>query len=277
MTGHVHEVYILLGNPVGHSLSPAMHRAAHREMKARAVYVPFCVSDLAGAVQGIRALGIRGASITIPFKTEVLPLLDTMDEDARAMGAVNTVLNAGGVLSGTNTDWIGVSLSLQARFAVAGKTFAVLGAGGAARAAVFAILKAGGTPLVVYRTQERAARLAARFGCSLIPFREFGKVGADCLINATPVGMAPSIEESPAGRGDLSRFRWVMDTIYNPLETRLLRDARQAGCETISGLDMFVHQGAEQIRFWMNREPPRAVMRRAVTEILNGGVSDETR
>ncbi len=277
MTGQAQAVYALLGNPVAHSLSPAMHNAAYGEMNARAVYVPFCVSDLAGAVRGIRALGIRGASITIPFKTEVIPLLDRTDEDARAMGAVNTVLNADGVLSGTNTDWIGLSLSLQAHFAMAGKTFAVLGAGGAARAAIFGILKGGGNPLVVYRTKERAARLAAQFGCSIVSFREFAKVNADCLINATPVGMFPSAGESPVGREHLCRFRWVMDTIYNPLETRLLRDARQAGCKTISGLDMFIHQGAEQIKFWMNREPPRAAMRHAITDMLNSGISDETR
>ena len=262
------QIFALFGNPVAHSLSPLMHNAAYREMDIRAAYVPFCVNDLAGAVRGIRALGIRGASITIPFKTDIMAMLDHVDDTARTIGAVNTVLNRDGVLYGTNTDWIGLSLVLKAHFAIAGKTFSVLGAGGAARAAVYAVVKGGGTPIVVYRSEERAANLAAQFGCRMVPLREIETIEADCLINTTPVGMFPSCDDSPIECGPLSRFRWVMDTIYNPMETRLLRDARQARCKVISGLDMFVHQGAEQIKLWLNREPPRGVMRQVVTEAL---------
>lgn len=262
------DVYALFGNPVGHSLSPAMHNAAYREMGVRSLYVPFCVKDLTDAVKGLKALGIKGASITIPFKTAIIPLLDEVEPLARDIGAVNTVADRGGRLIGINTDWIGISLSLKAYFAVFGKTFAVLGAGGAARAAVAAVEKGGGRAVVLSRNEQKGAELSDRFGCRSVPLEKIDEVRADCLINTTPVGMFPLIDESPLSAGSLARFRWVMDTIYNPLETKLMREARLAGCKVISGLDMFIHQGAEQIKFWMDREPPRKLMRDTVIQIL---------
>ena len=132
---------------------------------------------------------------------------------------------------------------MQAHFVIAGKTIAILGAGGAARAAVYAVIKEGGHPIIVYRSAGRAEKLAAEFRCGAIPISGFDEVEADCLINATPIGMFPRCEESPLAGKTLGRFRWVMDTIYNPLNTRLLAEARKAGCATIPGLDMFVHQG----------------------------------
>jgi shikimate dehydrogenase len=273
MESSIQDIYAIFGRPIGHSLSPLMHNAAYREMGIRACYIPFEVSDLPDAVKGMKALGIKGASITIPFKTDIISLLDAVDENARAMGAVNTVINRNGYLSGTNTDWIGLSLALKAHYMITGKTFAILGSGGAARAAVFAVLQGGGKPVIVFRTEERAKHLAESFNCRMIPFEKLGELEADCLINVTPVGMYPEIGDSPVNENILSRFRWVMDTIYNPLETKLLVDARKAGCKTISGLDMFVHQGAEQIKFWTNLEPPRSLMRRVVAENLKQDVN----
>jgi len=262
------EIYALFGNPVGHSLSPMMHNAAYRGMKLQALYVPFCVNDLADAVRGMKALGIHGASITIPFKTAIMPFLNTVDDDARIIGAVNTVANRDGVLEGINTDWIGLTHAIQSQFDIAGRTFTILGAGGAARAVVFAIIKGGGIPIVVYRSEGKAKALAIQFQCATVPFSEFHNLTGDCLINATPVGMSPHIDESPVSSRNLARYSWVMDLIYNPLETRLLRDARQAGCNTISGLDMFIYQGAEQIKFWTGIEPPLNTMRNAVRKHL---------
>ncbi len=261
-------VFALFGNPVGHSLSPAMHNAAYRKMGLDAIYLPFCISALREAVKGMKALGIEGASVTIPFKTEIIPLLDRVDKDSRAIGAVNTVVRRGGKLIGGNTDWIGLSRALRERIEIKGKTFAVLGAGGAARAAVHAVLSEGGIPVVVYRSKKRGLEVAGQFGCRSVPFAKIGEIEADCLLNATPVGMVPDIEKTPVDRSLLPRFRWVAETIYNPLETRLLREARAAGCKIVPGLDMFIYQGAEQIRIWTGENPPLQLMRRTVEKIL---------
>lgn len=263
------EIFALFGNPVGHSLSPLMHNATFKKMKIDAHYVPFCVKHLEDAVRGIRGMDIRGVSITIPFKTAVMSYLDEVDESSLRIGAVNTLLNDDkGRLKGYNTDWIGLIRDLKESLEIGGKTFAILGAGGAARAAVFGILKEGGIPVIVNRTIEKGQEMAHEFGCPFYPFSEIEKIEADCLINTTPVGMAPDREKSPVGRGSLVNFRWVMDIIYNPLKTRLLKDAVEAGCNALSGVGMFVHQGAEQIRIWMGVEPPRAFMKGIVLEKL---------
>jgi len=264
----VTRVFGLLGNPVGHSLSPLMHNAAYREMQLDAVYVPFCVNDLEGAVRRIRALDIRGVSVTIPFKTAVLPLLDDVEESARTIGAVNTIVNDCGHLTGFNTDWTGLVRSLEELTDLRGKTFAVLGAGGTARAAVFGIRERGGIPLVVNRSEERGRRLALEFGCRFFCLDEIEKVEADFLINTTPVGMAPREEAMPVDRRNIGRFRWVVDVIYRPWRTRLLEEAEKAGAETMNGAEMLVYQGAEQIRLWTGQEPPAALMRRVVRELL---------
>jgi shikimate dehydrogenase len=263
------EIFALFGNPVRHSLSPLMHNATFKRMKIDAHYVPFCVENLEDAVREIRGLPIRGVSITIPLKTAVMDYLDGVDESSLRIGAVNTILNDNnGRLKGYNTDWIGLIRDLEESLEVRGKTFAILGAGGAARAAVFGLLKRGGTPIIVNRTIERGQEMAHEFGCPFSPLSEIEKIKADCLINTTPVGMAPDTEKSPVGRESLVNFRWVMDIIYNPLETKLLRDAKEAGCIALTGVGMFVHQGAEQIKIWTGREPPRAFMKGIVLERL---------
>jgi len=263
------EIFALFGNPVGHSLSPLMHNATYKKMKIHARYVPFCVQNLEDAVRGIRGLDIRGVSVTIPFKTTVMSYLDEVDESSLRIGAVNTVLNDDeGRLKGYNTDWMGLIRDLKESLEIGGKTFAILGAGGAARAAVFGILKEGGIPVIVNRTIEKGQEMAREFRCPFYPLSEIGKIEADCLINTTPVGMAPDGEKSPVGRESLVNFRWVMDIIYNPLRTRLLKDALEVGCNALSGVGMFIHQGAEQIKIWMGVEPPRAFMKGIVLENL---------
>lgn len=262
------ELYGIFGNPVGHSLSPLMHNAAFRSLRVDAVYLPFHIEDLEGALRGVRALGIRGVSVTIPFKTSVLACLDEVEESARAIGAVNTIANDGGTLRGYNTDWMGLIRSLGEAGGIRGRTFAILGAGGAARAAVYGILQEGGTPVVLNRTAPKAEALAREFGCAFLPAADAGTMEADVLINTTPVGMWPDVEGTPLPGEALARFRCVMDVVYNPLRTRLLREAAAAGCEAVNGLGMFVHQGAEQIRIWTGREPPVALMRQVVQRQL---------
>ena len=267
------EIYTLFGNPVAQSLSPLMHTAAFAAMGRAGRYRACRVNDAAEIVRRIRTLGIRGASVTIPFKAAVMPLLDEVEASARAIGAVNTIVNRNGRLAGYNTDQLGLARELEEWIGIRGKNFVVLGAGGAAQAALFTLLKAGGIRIVVNRTREKAEALAAAFGCRWDPISEIGRLKADCLINTTPVGMFPETDRSPIPVGKIARFGHVMDMIYNPIKTRLLREAEAAGCSVRCGVGMFVHQGAEQTHLWTGMEPPRARMRQVVLERLrkNGG------
>ncbi len=190
------QIFGLFGNPVKQSLSPLMHDAALAEMKVGGKYVPFCIRDLASAISGIRGMGIRGVSVTIPYKVTIMAHLDEVDGDAIEIGAVNTVVNNKGRLKGFNTDWIGLVQSLKEVVDIKGKVFAVLGAGGTARAAVFGIYREGGIPVIVNRNVGRGEHLARELGCSFYPLKDIDKVRADCLINTTPVGMMPDIDVS---------------------------------------------------------------------------------
>ena len=261
-------IFSLFGNPVGHSLSPLMHQVAYGEMKINAVYVPFCVNNLGDAVRGIRGMGISGVSVTIPFKAEVLKHLDELEESSDRIGAVNTIVNEGGRLRGYNTDWMGFVRDLKEFMPIRGNTFGILGAGGAARAILFGILSEGGKPVVLNRTTAKGEVLAKEFGCSFFPLSEIDALKAECLVNTTSVGMAPQMAASPLEAKVLGKFPYIVDIIYNPWETTLLKEARKAGCRTRSGLGMFVHQGAEQIRLWTSMEPPVESMKRVVRKKL---------
>jgi shikimate dehydrogenase len=226
------------------------------------------VSDLAQAMAGIRGMNIRGASVTIPFKTAVMQYLDEIDEDAVALGAVNTIVNDRGRLAGYNTDWQGLMQALKSKMSLAGKTIVIIGAGGTARAAAYGIKKEGGWPIIVNRTREKGEALAARLDCPFYPLADIGKIKAHVLINTTSVGMYPQIDQSPVAPATLANYQVVVDVIYNPLKTKLLRDAEAKGCKIISGLEMFVHQGARQLKLWTGREASLALMRKIVRERL---------
>jgi shikimate dehydrogenase len=269
-------IFGLFGNPVGHSLSPLMHNAAYREMKINALYVPFCVRNLEDAVKGIGAMNIGGVSVTIPFKSAVVKYLDEVDECVLRIGAVNTIVNIQGRLKGYNTDWSGFVRDLKEFVPVKGRTLAVLGAGGAARGVIFGILSEGGNIVVLNRTIRKGQELADEFGCSFSPLSKIAKLHADCLINTTPMGMFPNIDAAPLEPADLKRFNHVVDIVYNPLQTKLLKNAEAAGCRTRSGIGMFVHQAAEQIRLWTGMEPPIDSMKRVVLERLDGYERNQT-
>ncbi len=267
MTGQ-QELFALFGNPVGQSLSPLMHNTAYGVMGLPARYEAFQVRNPEEIIRLFHEKNIRGASVTIPFKTTLMAILDEVDEDARVIGAVNTIRNRNGSLKGFNTDWLGLTRSLAERLEIRGKRFAVLGSGGAARAAVFGIARKGGIPVIFCRNPEAGKALSRDLGCLALPLSRLDTVTAHCLINATPVGMAPGGGETPVDANVLERFKWVMDMIYNPLRTKLLEDAEAAGCGVIDGLSMFVHQGAEQIRIWTEMRPPVDVMAGPVREEL---------
>ncbi len=260
--------YVLLGNPVAQSLSPAMHNAALKEMGIDGRYNAFCVADLEDAIHGIKGMDISGASVTIPYKVSVMEYLDEIHEDAQKIGAVNTIVNNNGRLTGYNTDWFGLMLAIRQLMSVKGQTFVILGAGGTARAAVYGIIKEGGLPIIVNRTIKKGKVLADEFNCPCYSLADLGKIKADCLINTTPVGMYPHTDQTPVEAKMLTGYKYVIDVIYNPLKTRLLCDAEGQGCRIISGLDMFVHQGAEQLKLWTGIEPSRALMKKVVIERL---------
>ena len=260
--------FALFGDPIGHSLSPAMHRAAYASMGFTASYEAYRVADAGEIIPRMRSLGLDGASVTIPHKEGIAAHLDEVTADARMIGAVNTVVRQGDRFVGDNTDWLGLVQDLQEHVPIRGSTFAVLGAGGMARAAVFALLRQGGMPVIFNRTPERGAALVRDFHCPVRPLTALTDFLADVLINTTPVGMHPHTEQSPVAPESLPNFRFVIDAVYNPRETKLLREAAAAGCTPISGVGLFVRQGAEQIRIWTGREAPAAVMRQVVLAAL---------
>jgi shikimate dehydrogenase len=260
--------FILLGNPVRQSLSPLMHNAALKNMGIEGNYNAFCVNDLAYAMQGIKGMNIRGASVTIPFKVEVMEYMDDIDDDALKIGAINTIINNNGRLRGCNTDWLGLILTLKKAMPVKNKTFVIIGAGGTARAAAYGIMKEGGFPIIVNRTLEKGKFFTEKLNCPFYSLSEVGRIKADCLINTTSVGMYPHQDKSPVKIPALAGFKYVMDVIYNPLTTKLLADAEKRGCHIFSGLDMFVNQGAEQFRLWTGKEPPHSLMKKVILERL---------
>jgi shikimate dehydrogenase len=263
-------LYCVIGDPAGHSKSPAMHNAAFAKTGVNAVYCAFRVTDAGAAMAAVRALGIAGVSVTVPHKVAVMACLDEVDEAARAIGAVNTVKNENGRLLGKNTDAEGAVRALEEAGPLAGKTVAVLGAGGAARAVVFGALGRGARVVVVNRTREKGRALAREAGADFLPLSRARELIADVVVNTTTVGMAPSAGVSPAPPEIFRPGMAAMDIVYNPLRTRFLEDARQKGCSVVDGLAMFVYQGASQFEWWTGLPAPADEMRRAVEGALGG-------
>ena len=261
-------LYGVLGNPVGHSLSPVMHNAAFVQTGYNGVYTAFPVTDLSNAIAGIRALNIHGCSVTIPHKVAVMELLDAIDPLARRIGAVNTVVNEDGRLIGFNSDSPGAMAALLEKTPVAHRRVAVIGAGGAARALAHGIREHGGRLSIINRSVENGERLAKEVDCDFCPLADFSGVGYDILVNTTSLGMAPEIDRMPVGHACLRPGMTVMDIVYNPLETKLLRTAREAGCTVVDGVAMFVHQGACQFERWTGLKAPVQLMKRTVMEAL---------
>jgi shikimate dehydrogenase len=255
----------ILLHPAGHTRSPAMHNAAFSALGVDARYLAFDVAPerLADAISGARALRIRQLAVSIPHKEAVLPLLDAVDETARRIGAVNTVTLRGERLEGANTDWLGAVRALEAAGgALGGKRAVVLGAGGTARAATFGLLARGAHVTVLNRTPARAEALAQELGAAAGGALDaLAGLAFDVLIQTTSVGLRA--DASPVPAQALRPGALVLDAVYDPLETRLLRDARARGCTPVSGRTMLVEQAAEQIRLWTGLDPPVEVMARA--------------
>jgi shikimate dehydrogenase len=264
-------VYAVFGDPVSHSLSPVMHNTAFKSASFLGVFLAFHVKKIKSAIAAVRSLGIKGASITIPHKIKVMKYLDDIDPAARKIGAVNTVINDGGLLRGYNSDGMGAVKALSEKTVIRGKNVAVIGAGGAARAVGFCIKEEGGRITVINRSREKGEMLARDLSAGYRPLNDIDGIKCDILINATPVGMKPRIDEMPVGKSCLEKGMVVMDTVYNPLKTRLLTEAADAGCVTVDGVSMFVHQGAFQFELWTGKKAPVEVMKKTVLDALRYG------
>jgi shikimate dehydrogenase len=261
-------LYGVAGYPISQSLSPAIHNAAFTACGLNAVYLAFETKDIDGCLRGVRALGIKGMSITLPHKSAVIPLLDDVDGLAEKIGAVNTIVNEGGLLVGYNTDAIGALRALEEKTELSGKNCLIIGAGGAARAIGFILRERGIKLQIANRSNKKGQELAHALESPLIALGELENTTADILIHTTPVGMFPKEGDCIVAEGVLKKGMVVMDIVYNPLDTTLLKTARSRGCVTVDGLGMFIHQGAEQFRRWTGIEPPLDVMTLTAKEAL---------
>lgn len=248
-------LYGIVGNPVGHSLSPVLHNRVFQRMGWDAVYLAFEVDDLQAAINGVRGLGIRGLSVTIPYKTEVIPFLDEVEGMAKKIKAVNTIVNEGGKLVGYNTDWYGAIEALEKRIDLKGKKVLLLGAGGAARAIGYGLKEKGSEIVISNRSFDRGKKLAEELDCPFVMLSSIKRVDADILINATSAGMHPNDGESPLRKECLRSGMTVMDIVYRPRQTKLLKEAETCGCQVIDGLEMLAYQGAKQQEIWTGRKP----------------------
>jgi len=260
-------VYGVIGNPIGHSLSPLLHNTAFRARKFNAVFVPFLVDDLGDFLRSIKPFGIAGFAVTIPHKEDILRHLDDCDPLAARIGAVNTVVvRGGGRLYGYNTDYVGVLRSLERRIQLAGSRVLLFGAGGAARAAAFALTQAGAIVCLSARRPERARALARAVGAHVVARADLHREFFDAIVNCTPVGMHPR-GRSPLRSAELN-CRLVMDMVYRPRTTELLHTARRRGIETVSGVEMFLAQGLAQYEIWTGERAPESVVRSVVVAAL---------
>jgi shikimate dehydrogenase len=277
----------LIGYPVGHSMSALMHNVAFEELGLDYRYelLPVKPEGLGSFVSKIiRRPEVRGASVTIPHKVDVMMHLDEVDREASRIGAVNTIVNDDGRLKGYNTDGKGALRALKEAYgSLEGANVVILGAGGAAKAVGYHASVSASKLTILNRTLERAVSLSRYLSTlpeclalvSASRLREdnlrVALGDADILINATPVGMLPAVDESPV-QGELLRpDHMVFDVIYNPLKTRLLREAEERGAKTLSGVDMLVYQGAAAFRLWTGMEAPEKLMRKSILERLGGG------
>lgn len=261
-------VFGVAGNPIAHSLSPLLHNTAFHREKVNAVLLPLKVKTLADLLTVIRDLPLSGAAVTMPLKQEVLPHLANMDTLTARIGACNTLrTGADGKLYGFNTDVAGVVRPLQKRRRLKGARVAVLGAGGAARAAVFGLVEQGAEVFVVNRTHESAIALAKQAKAKALKHEAFAKQRFDVLMNCTPCGMAGNKQALPIGEEELNASL-VFDMVYNPLETPLLQLAKSRNIPTIGGLEMFVEQGARQFEIWTGKPAPETEIMRVIEHAL---------
>ena len=277
------ELFAVIGDPIEHSLSPAMHNAAFEHLKLDYIFVVFRVTpdELETAVRGARALGIKGLSVTMPLKNAIIEFIDEADAAVKLLRAANTILNQHGRLKGFNTDGIGAVKALKSNDVdLSKKKVLLLGAGGAAKAIAFSLAKEVDELCILNRDVVKARDLAsvlATFGIEIVGDElspsniEEELADADVLINATSVGMAPNTDESLVKPAWLKPDVSVLDIVYNPIETRLIRESKAAGIKVINGVEMLLYQGAAAFEIWTQIKAPVDVMRTALLSKLSAG------
>lgn len=266
------ELYCIFGNPVRHSLSPAIHNAAFIKEKINAVYLAFEVKDIKSAVNSMRHLNIRGASVTIPFKNNILKYIDNVDVTASEIGAVNTLMNKNGRIYGYNNDGTGaVKALLNGKVKLKKQKILIIGNGGSARAVSFSLLNQGAEITIAGRDVKKIMNLTRNLNRkkhvyhTLISrlnsdyMRDF-----DIIINTTPVGMSPGIDKYPINPDLIMEKHAVFDIIYSPHKTSLLKAAEKKGCKIIHGIEMLLNQGAAQFEIWTGKKAPMETMRDAI-------------
>jgi len=275
------KICVLIGDPVEHSFSPLIHNAGFNALGINFVYVACCVKDLEHAIKGIRALNIRGASITIPHKLKAISFVDKLDDLSQKIGSINTIVNQKGKLIGYNSDGMGALKAFQDHtIDLKGKSVLVLGSGGVARAITFSLVMRG----EVKRLQMLGI-IKEEMNILIEDLRKTGGSdiqgtllqedilqktlsASDILINCTPIGMYPKIKESPVPSSFLRPGLLVFDVVYNPPQTTLLKDAQKANCMTISGLEMFINQAIVQFELWTGEKAPVDAMKKVFLEQL---------
>jgi 3-dehydroquinate dehydratase/shikimate dehydrogenase len=268
------EVYGVIADPIGHSLSPVIHNAAFYSLDLNKVYLPFRVpsAHLDQFIADCPTLGIRGLSVTIPHKEAVLRHCRRIDGAVKGTGAANTIIFADdGTILGYNTDYRAAMACLDTKLGtaerstpLAGHTALVLGSGGAARALAFGLRRRGADVVIAGRTLARADNLAKDIGCRAVRWEQRYSVKADVIVNATPIGMHPNVDETPFEINHLKPHMMVFDTVYNPEQTLLHKQARKRSCRVISGVEMFVGQAALQFSLFTDRDPPVELMHEEV-------------
>ncbi len=260
---------MVIGDPIEHSLSPQMHNAGYKALGIDNEYVYVAarvkIEHIKQAAEGMRAFNILGMSCTMPHKLEIMKYLNTIDEVAQKIGAVNTVVNEQGKLVGYNTDWLGAVTPIEELTTLKGKKAAVLGAGGAARAIVFGLIERGCSVTVYNRTPEKAQELAQEFTCEAASNENLQAVKkVDIIVNATSLGMHPHATETPLPKEYITNNQIVLDAVYVPYETRFLREAKEQGAQVIHGIDMLLHQGVAQFELFTEQKAPVEEMRKVL-------------
>lgn len=263
---------IIIGDPVDHSLSPAMHNAGYKHLGIDDEFIYLGsnvkIADVKKIVESMRVMeNFHGLTCTIPHKIEVMKYLDEIDETAEKIGAVNTVLNKNGKLIGFNTDWLGVVIPLEKITDLNGKNVLVLGAGGAARAVVFGLLKRGSKVSIFNRTKQKAVELAKEFNCQVTDLVIESEISDfDIIINTTSVGMKPLDQETPIETEFINNKQIVFDIVYVPFETKLLKEAKKRGAKIVHGIEMLLYQGTAQFEIYTGHKAPEEIMRRVLYE-----------
>ena len=272
------EVYGVIADPIGHSLSPLIHNAAFAHLKMNKVYVPFRIprEDLPRFIDNAPELDVKGLSVTIPHKESVIEKLTRADGAVRGIGASNTVLFEDDARLGFNTDYRAAMESLEDAMGLTdeeekpleGKTALVLGAGGVGKAIAYGLIRRGARVVLADGVAERATELAKRFNCRFVDWAQRHSVSADLLANCTPVGMHPHVDETPFDKHHLRPSTIVFDAVYNPETTLLIKEARSRNCRVVTGVDMFVRQACLQFKLFTGEDGPADLMRDVIRRAI---------